>query len=726
MQASGLPLGQTKGLHHTYNPPIPMPQTPASVLRFDLAVQRNHLFVYVLALLTSLAGRALGVFPLRLDVASFYFVFACACSLTLYQLFKRGIDRRYLNPVWVTVDMIFVTIGVYVTGGITSPWFIWYVATASAAAFAIGKTAAYLTIAGNTVCYIGVLTLMGQARGFDDAMVLAVTRMLFVFGASYFFLLGVANLQEKRRTILQLEAERSRKLEELTRLTQELADANRRIQEADRLKSQFLANMSHELRTPMNSIIGFSEILVERLDGKVEPKHLGFLRHIQDSGQHLLGIINDVLDLSKIEAGKMEVYPEFVSVAPVVESVCHLMRGMTRTNPNFVVDIPPDLPQIETDLAKFKQVLFNLLSNAVKFSPPQTPIEIRATYEGTNESDGRITVSVRDQGIGIDPAHHAMIFEEFRQVDGTVRREFGGTGLGLALVRRFVQLQGGEVTLESALGKGSTFSFTLPVRSRAAVISRPPEIPTERATRVLVVEDDANAYDLIASALGSAGYLSIRARHGEEALRLARESNPAAVTLDLVLPGVDGWEVLKRLKGDAVTREIPVVIISMVDNRDLGLALGAEDYFVKPVDRDRLLQRVDEILQRSGNGSAKARLLVIDDDAAVHKLLDDLLGEHGYTIDNAYSGEDGLRAAEERTPDVIILDLVMPGMSGFEVAGRLKENARTADIPIVILTSKDLSGADRALLHTKVSSFVQKGTSAREQLLREIRRVTAS
>jgi CheY-like chemotaxis protein len=297
-----------------------------------------------------------------------------------------------------------------------------------------------------------------------------------------------------------------------------------------------------------------------------------------------------VLDLSKIEAGKMEIYPEFFSIAPVIDSVCQVMRGMTRAAQQIVVDVPAGLPQIETDLAKFKQILFNLLSNAVKFAPPDKPVHIRAELEGS-----AITVSVHDEGIGIDPEHHELIFEEFRQVDGTARREFGGTGLGLALVRKFVELQGGRVRVDSRLGEGSTFTFTLPVRSRAAVVTRTPEAAAAPAARVLVVEDDANAYDLIASALGSAGYLPIRARHGDEAIRLAKDSRFVAVTLDLVMPGMDGWELLKRLKNDEATRQLPVVIISMVENRDLGLALGADDHFVKPVDRDRLLDEIRRV-----------------------------------------------------------------------------------------------------------------------------------
>jgi signal transduction histidine kinase/CheY-like chemotaxis protein len=690
----------------------------SSVLRFDLAIQRNHLLVYTLGLLTALSGYALGVFPMHLGAAVLLWALACASAFILHYLYGRGFDRRILNAIWMTNDILFVTIGVYATGGIASPCFIWYAATASAAAFAGGRNAAWAATAANTIAYLTVLVLMGHAAPFDGPMLLALTRMIFVFGASYFFIMGIADLTEKHLRIRLLEAEQRRKVEELTSVTRELADANRRSQEADKLKSQFLANMSHELRTPMNSIIGFSEILVERLEGKVEPKHVGFLSHIHNSGTHLLGIINDVLDLSKIEAGKMEIYPEFFSIAPVIDSVCQVMRGMSGTRTSFLVEIPNDLPHIETDLAKFKQVLFNLLSNAVKFSPADKPITIRAWLDG-----GAITLSVRDEGIGIDPMHHQLIFEEFRQVDGTARREFGGTGLGLALVKRFVELQGGSVSVDSSLAHGSTFTFTLPVRSRAAVITRVPETEAPRAARVLVVEDDPNAYELIASALASAGYHPIRARHGEEALRLARDERPAAVTLDLVLTGMDGWEVLKRLKNDDTTRQLPVVIISMVDNRDLGLALGADDYFVKPVDRARLLERLSDITSREGNHHR--RLLVIDDDEAVHALLDEELSVLGYSIDRAFCGEDGLRAAEEHVPDVIILDLMMPGMSGFEVAGSLKQNPRTASIPILVLTSKEISNEDRALLASRVSTFVQKGTSAREQLLTEIRRMIA-
>jgi signal transduction histidine kinase/CheY-like chemotaxis protein len=702
-----------------------MPSDRESVLRFDLAVQKSHPLVYTAAFLTALAGHALGVFILDFRATLAVWLISLACAAAMYALFRRGISREILNPIWIGADILLVTLGIYATGGSGSPWFIWYLATAAATAFAVGKRASYVVSLVNAIAYTGMLMAMGQASFGNDVLLLAIARMLFLFGASFFFLAGIANLQQKRLLIRQLESEQARELAELTRLTtelqrrgNELEDASRRVQEADRLKSQFLANMSHELRTPMNSIIGFSEILIERLNGTIDAKHVGFLRHILTSGQHLLGIINDILDLSKIEAGKMEVYAEKFEVRPVIESVCTVMRGMAKkTMPTFVIEADANLPPIETDLAKFKQILYNLLSNAMKFSPAESAITIRAVHV-----DETITVSVRDEGIGIDPKNHDVIFEEFRQIDGSARRNFGGTGLGLALVKKFVQLQGGWVRVDSAPGSGSTFSFTLPTESRAAVVSRIPElVPAEpRAERVLVVEDDAHAYDLIATALNSAGYLSVRARHGDEAIRLAREARPVAVTLDLVLPGIDGWEVLKTLKSDADTRDIPVVIISRVDERDLGVALGADDYFVKPVDRDRLLNRVRQLTTAD---HSKTRLLLIDDDTSLHELLDDELTRLGYTIESAFNGETGFAAAKENAPDVIILDLMMPGMSGFEVAGLLKDNPSTARIPILVLTSKEISADDRRELQSKVAACVQKGKSARDQLVAEIRRL---
>src|ERR1051325_2386275 len=374
-----------------------------SRLRFDLAVQRSRMLVYTAGCGTALVGRALGAFPVRIDVVIGVWIVSIAAGAILYTLARRGVDHRAVFFLSAVSDLVVTTIGVYATGGIGSPWFIWYLGGAGGAAFVSGKRGAILVTAANFAAYLGLLVFMGQAALFDHAFLTALARMIFLTGVSWFFLAGVANLNEKRLRIRQLEQEESEQLDELRRMAAALSEANRRIQDAARLKSQFLANMSHELRTPMNSIIGFSEILVERLDGKVEEKHLSFLRHILASGQHLLSIINDVLDLSKIEAGKMEIYPEFFAIQPVIESVCHVMRGMSKFNPAFRIDVPDDLPQIETDLAKFKQILFNLLSNAAKFSPAGSPIVISARYIGTNEEDVSIIGPVAARGLGLVP-----------------------------------------------------------------------------------------------------------------------------------------------------------------------------------------------------------------------------------------------------------------------------------------------------------------------------------
>jgi signal transduction histidine kinase len=332
-----------------------------SVVRFDLAVQRTRIFAYMAALIVSLIGHAFGAFPLRLGTALSSWVASLVIALLFYELFRRRLPRSALNPLWLVTDVILVTIATFATGGISSPWYIFYLTIAAAAAFAAGKRSAYAVCVASALAYLGMLVFAGQAAPFDDVFYHGLTRMLFLFGASFYFLGGIADLQQKRLRIRALESEEKEQLDELRRLTDELAAANRRIQESDRLKSQFLANMSHELRTPLNSIIGFSEILVDRLEPSVDAKHYGFLKHIHASGQHLLGIINDILDLSKIEAGKMEIFPEYFSISPVIESVCHMIRGMTKSYPRFVVDVPNDLPLIETDLVKFKQVLFNLV-----------------------------------------------------------------------------------------------------------------------------------------------------------------------------------------------------------------------------------------------------------------------------------------------------------------------------------------------------------------------------
>lgn len=383
------------------------------------------------------------------------------------------------------------------------------------------------------------------------------------------------------------------------RILRELQVKNDQAEEANRAKSIFLANMSHELRTPMNAIIGFSEILVERLRDRVEPKYTGFLLSILQSAQHLLAIINDILDLSKVEAGKMEIYPETFAVRGAIESVCLVMKGLsTKKNIALEADIADDVATIETDHAKFKQILYNLISNAVKFSRSNSAVTIRARVKGE-----ALLVSVMDRGIGIAPEHQAIIFDEFRQIDTTTSRTYGGTGLGLSLVKKFVELQCGTVSLTSVVGEGSEFSFTLPLRFAGPAIPSPivgPEgVVVPPGDRVLVVEDEDESFELCSAHLHSAGYVPIRARSGEEAVERARAMKPAAILLDLILPGIEGWAVLRAIRSTEETARTPVIVVSWVENRELAAMYEVEDYFVKPVDWPRLLARLAELTGRA-------------------------------------------------------------------------------------------------------------------------------
>jgi signal transduction histidine kinase/DNA-binding response OmpR family regulator len=546
--------------------------------------------------------------------------------------------------------------------------------------------------------------------------------MAFLYGAAFLFLRGISLLKQRQEMIRHLRLDEARRVEELTRLTtaldvrnREIAEASLRIREADRLKSQFLANMSHELRTPLNSIIGFSDVLLARLPEGFPDKQRRFLENINASGQHLLSIINDLLDLSKIEAGKMELQPEPLSVVPMVEGVCTIVRGTAKSrNIAFEITCPEDLPPLEADPVKLKQVLFNLISNAVKFSDDGSTVWILARHLPRGESPlGRaaIQIAVVDQGAGIDPRNHRLIFDEFRQVDQSPTRAHGGTGLGLALVRRLVELHRGSITVDSAPGKGSTFTVTLPQTFAGEGELLPPrvetlDLPAERGRRILVVEDDPTAFETLGSHLTAAAFIPVRARNSEEALRLAQQLRPAAITLDIIVPGADGWEILRLLKADQATRNIPVIIVSLLDNRELGLALGAADYFVKPVEGEALVRRLRELLPPSA--ADPPRLLLIDDDPHLHELLDAKLGPAGYVVDHALSGRQGLEAAQLRPPDLILLDLMMEGMDGFEVAAKLKGTPATGHVPVVVLTAKSITRADRERLMGKIAALVGK------------------
>jgi signal transduction histidine kinase/DNA-binding response OmpR family regulator len=690
--------------------------------RRALKIQKTRFWFYTILAVLAVLLRVEGWLHVSYEHAALCYVIAAASCALSYAIAWWEVDRRLgldLNVLWIAADMVTVTLAVHYSGDYESPWYVFYLCNTLGVAFSIGPRAAYGVGAINAVLYPALIRYSG---GTSAQVYVALARLLLLDACVVFGLQGIGELQRKRQLISQLRKEESQKVSELTRLTQaldertqELHDANLRIRSADRQKSQFLANMSHELRTPLNSIIGFSEILLERLAGRVDAKEGKFLNNIHSSGSHLLGLINDILDLSKIEAGKMELHAEPFELMPLVEGVLAIMKGMAAERRiHFEVDADGPLPELEADPGKLKQILYNLLSNAVKFSPEGGAVTVRLRVVSL---EGALEIAVIDRGIGIDPKDHQAVFQEFHQVDAGSSREFQGTGLGLALVKKFVKLHRGTIALESKLGEGAKFIVRLPLSfTGMGEITQTGTYPGlvkkagDARPMVVVVEDDATAFELIERELLRAQFRPLRAHTGEEALRLARTLRPQAITLDLVLPGMSGFDVLKKLKEDAATREIPVIIVSLVENRELGLALGADDYFVKPVDAAQLARRVRECLP----GEKRARrVLVIDDDPTVHALLDaTLLASNGYQLEHARSGPDGIAQAATAAPDLIVLDLMMDGMDGFEVATRIKADAATAHVPILVLTNKELSSEDRARLRGKIGGLIKKsGTS---------------
>jgi signal transduction histidine kinase/DNA-binding response OmpR family regulator len=709
-----------------------------SQTRFHLAVQRSRGAVILLLAAVALAGRASGV--VQWDLAGGLVALSLGlASVALFTfLYRRGIENFLGEPLhawWMALDIGFTCWTIWLVRDQASLWLIWFLTNSTAAAFVAGRKAAVRVMIGSAVAYLALLVAMGEIRGLDRGLLLAVGRLVLLFGGTSFMVRGIADLREKRLEIASLVAEKTARVDELSHLTaeldrrgRELGEANLRIREADRAKSQFLANMSHELRTPLNSIIGFSEILGEKLDGRIEPRYLRFLANILASGRHLLGLINDILDLSKIEAGRMDLQLEPVSLADVVHGVDSVMHGIAaKREIRLRSEVAADLPLVVADPPRLKQILYNLVSNAVKFSADGQEVRILARPVGAADSPlavDSVEILVVDHGIGIRREDQSLVFEEFRQVDGGTTRALGGTGLGLALVRRFVELHHGEVTLDSEPGQGSTFRVILPIDARPAA-PEPAAVPAAaRASAagrptVLVVEDDDEFHRALAVDLEAAGYAIRRARSGEAALAIVRSDPPDVITLDLVLPGQDGWSVLKELKADPATARIPVIIVSLIANHELGFALGAEDYFVKPLDRGAFLARLRELLPAAA--VRRATVLVIDDDPQIHDLLAEELGEAGYTVLRAVDGRSGVEQAIASSPAVIVLDLAMPEMDGFAAAEELQARRETATIPILVLTARELSATDRARLAGRTAALLSKAPTDRLRVVATVR-----
>jgi adenylate cyclase len=497
----------------------------------------------------------------------------------------------------------------------------------------------------------------------------------------------------------------------------EVEDKSRQLELASQHKSQFLANMSHELRTPLNAIIGVTEMLREDADAlkqDVEP-----IDRVLGAGRHLLALINDILDLSKIEAGRMELNLDSFALRPLIDDMVNTIKPLAAKNGNLVVvHYDAKIGMMHADQMRLRQALLNLLSNANKFTEKGT-VTIAVQQEHDNGRDW-VTVSVADTGIGMTTEQIGKLFQEFSQASSKTASKYGGTGLGLVISRRFCQMMGGDITVKSTPGEGSTFTIRLPriVRGEQAIASvarAEPIAEDAEEPLVLVVDDDATARELVQRHLERAGFAVVTARGGQEGLRLVRQLRPAAVTLDIMMPDLDGWTVLAAIKGDPALASIPVVLMSIVDQKNRGYALGAADYLVKPVDRTKLIATLTGLC-----GSTGGYALLVDDDEVVRRGVRQALEPIGWRVTEAGDGQEAVASLASARPDVIILDLMMPKMDGFEFMDELRGRSDCQEIPVVVITAKDLTDEDRDRLNGGVERIIQK--SDRDEMLRQLSR----
>jgi signal transduction histidine kinase/DNA-binding response OmpR family regulator len=507
---------------------------------------------------------------------------------------------------------------------------------------------------------------------------------------------------------------------EVEEYSQSVLSAKEDVERASRFKDQFLSTMSHELRTPLNAVLGFSELLTDSRYGPLTERQARYVNHIHSSGQHLLHLINDILDLSKIEAGRLQLNVECIAVGPAFDEVCQSLQPLVDKNAHRLTQQVQSGLVVRADATRFKQMLMNLLGNAIKFTPKGGRIELAA-----RQVEDMVQIDVRDSGPGIPADERNRIFEAFHRIRQSDKAA-EGTGLGLAITRRLVELHGGQLDVESQPGEGSCFYFTLPAactQKNEKNLEVSVANGSKPLARVLVVEDDPSAAYLLESQLSSAGYQVAICDQPEQAIDWAVDFQPDVITLDVVMLPVNGWDILSRLKSDPRTTNIRVVMVTVMDQRSTGTLLGADEYIVKPVDKSVLLAAVGRCLNRRDNADARQAILVVEDDTATRELISDILTQNDYSVISAEDGEHARNFVRASMPDLVILDLILPGIGGLGLIAEWKADPSTANLPICVLTNKDLTLEEKNYLRANTEALVSKRGEWRDELVRQINRV---